>query len=70
MGVITKIDAMDRGTNAKRMLEGKEVPFRLGYVGVKNRSQQGILDGISVKAAIEEEQRFFSSHPIYSTMPP
>ena len=70
IGVITKIDAMDRGTNAKRMLEGKEVPFRIGYVGVKNRSQQGILDGIPVKAAIEAEQMFFSSHPIYSTMPP
>lgn len=38
VGVITKIDIMDRGTNAKRMLMGQDVPLRLGYIGVKNRS--------------------------------
>lgn len=38
VGVITKIDIMDKGTNAKRMLLGQEVPLRLGYVGIKNRS--------------------------------
>lgn len=38
IGVITKIDIMDRGTNAKNMLLGKEVNLKLGYVGVKNRS--------------------------------
>lgn len=38
IGVITKIDIMDNGTNARRMLQGEEVPLRLGYVGVKNRS--------------------------------
>lgn len=39
IGVITKIDIMDKGTNAKRMLLGQDIPLRLGYVGVKNRSQ-------------------------------
>lgn len=39
VGVITKIDIMDHGTNAKKMLSGEEVHLRLGYVGVKNRSQ-------------------------------
>jgi len=38
IGVITKIDIMDRGTNAKNMIMGKDVHLRLGYVGVKNRS--------------------------------
>ncbi len=38
LGVVTKIDIMDAGTNAKKMLMGQEVPLRLGYVGVKNRS--------------------------------
>ena len=38
IGVITKIDIMDRGVNAKRMLLGQEVPLRLGYVGIKNRA--------------------------------
>lgn len=69
VGVITKIDIMDRGTNAKRMLSGQDVPLRLGYIGVKNRSQQDINDGMSVKEAIEREKMWFSTHPIYSTMP-
>lgn len=68
IGVITKVDIMDRGTNAKRMLMGQEVPLRLGYVGVKNRSQQDINDKMRVKKALEEERLFFSSHPIYSTL--
>lgn len=38
MGVITKIDIMDRGTNAKRMIMNMEVSLRLGFVGVKNRA--------------------------------
>lgn len=69
IGVITKIDIMDKGTNAKRMIEGKDVALRLGYIGIKNRSQQDIIDRITVKAAIEKEQLYFSTHPIYSTMP-
>lgn len=38
IGVITKVDIMDRGTNAKRMIMNQEVPLRLGYVAVKNRA--------------------------------
>lgn len=44
VGVVTKLDIMDAGTNAKNMLENKEVPLRLGYVGIKNRSQQDIIN--------------------------
>ncbi|XP_024957176.2 dynamin-related protein 3A-like isoform X4 [Citrus sinensis] len=40
IGVITKLDIMDRGTNACNFLLGKVVPLRLGYVGVVNRSQE------------------------------
>ena len=68
VGVITKIDIMDKGTNAKRMLLGQDVPLRLGYVGVKNRSQQDIMDKISVVKALDAEKLYFSQHPIYSTI--
>jgi dynamin 1-like protein len=40
IGVITKLDIMDRGTNARNFLLGNVVPLRLGYVGVVNRSQE------------------------------
>lgn len=55
VGVITKIDIMDRGTNAKKMLMNQEVPLRLGYVGVKNRAQEDIINQIPVKDAIAKE---------------
>ena len=70
VGVITKIDIMDRGVNAKRMIMNQEVQLRLGFVGVKNRAQEDIQNRISVKEAQRKEQAFFNSHTIYSTMPP
>ena len=38
IGVLTKLDIMDRGVSAKRMIMNQEVPLRMGYVGVKNRA--------------------------------
>jgi len=69
IGVITKIDIMDRGTSAKRMILNQEVQLRMGYVGVKNRAQEDIINQIGVQEAIEKEKMYFSSHPIYSSMP-
>ncbi len=48
LGVITKIDIMDKGTDARKMLLNKEIPLRLGYVGVKGRTQEDINNGVSV----------------------
>lgn len=53
IGVITKIDIMDKGTNAKKPLLGQEVPLKLGYVGVKLRSQQDIAERKPVQVALE-----------------
>lgn len=39
IGVVTKIDLMDEGTNALEVLTGKVYPLKLGYYGVKCRSQ-------------------------------
>ena len=44
IGCITKIDIMDRGTDVRSLLLNKgEVTLRLGFVGIKNRSQADIL---------------------------
>ena len=61
---------MDRGTNAKKMLLGEEISLKLGYVGVKGRSQQDIHDKMKVTKALEIEKDFFNAHPAYSTLPP
>lgn len=70
IGVITKIDIMDKGTDARRLLNGDDVGLRLGYVGVKNRSQADINANKTVLQAIEEERKFFSTSPVYSSLPP
>lgn len=82
IGVVTKvsfflkkkitfqIDIMDKGTNARRMLLGQDIPLRLGYVGVKGRSQLDINTSMKVGDALKLEREYFASHPVYSTLPP
>ena len=65
IGVITKLDLMDEGTDAREILENKLLPLRRGYVGVVNRSQKDIDGRKDIKAAMDAEQRFFMSHPAY-----
>ena len=40
LGVVTKIDLMDQGTDALDLLQGKIYPLHLGYYGIKCRSQK------------------------------
>ena len=70
IGVLTKIDIMDKGTDAKKALMGEEIPLKLGYVGVKNRSKQDLIDKIPMSVAVKKEKDFFRNHPVYRTMPP
>ncbi|EGR30647.1 hypothetical protein IMG5_126860 [Ichthyophthirius multifiliis] len=70
VGVITKLDIMDKGTNARRSLLGQDIQLKLGFIGVVNRSQQDIDNRIRVQKALEEENKFFQKHPVYSTMDP
>ena len=69
LGVLTKIDLMDEGTDAKSALMNEDIKLRYGYIGVKGRSQAEINSKISVNDAIQKELDFFGKHPIYSTMP-
>ncbi|CAL5017422.1 unnamed protein product [Urochloa decumbens] len=65
IGVITKLDIMDRGTDARNFLLGNVIPLKLGYVGVVNRSQEDINFNRSVKDALAFEEKFFSTLPAY-----
>ena len=67
IGVVTKIDLMDQGTDALELLQGKIYPIKLGYYGIKCRSQKQIDQNISIKEAIAYEKDFFNNHPIYSS---
>lgn len=59
IGVLTKIDLMDRGTNASDVLNNRKYPLKLGWVGVVNRSQQDIDGNKSLQQARDAEKAFF-----------
>uniref|UniRef100_A0A3Q3GDT2 Dynamin-2 n=1 Tax=Labrus bergylta TaxID=56723 RepID=A0A3Q3GDT2_9LABR len=65
IGVLTKLDLMDEGTDAKDILENKLLPLRRGYIGVVNRSQKDIDGRKDIRAALAAERKFFLSHPAY-----
>ncbi|XP_053711556.1 dynamin-2-like isoform X3 [Synchiropus splendidus] len=65
IGVITKLDLMDEGTDAREILENKLLPLRRGYIGVVNRSQKDIDGKKDIRAALAAERKFFLSHPAY-----
>ncbi|XP_078115740.1 dynamin 3a isoform X1 [Sander vitreus] len=68
IGVITKLDLMDEGTDARNILENRLLPLRRGYIGVVNRSQKDIDVKKDIKAALLAEKKFFLSHPAYKHM--
>ncbi|XP_058067809.1 dynamin-related protein 3A-like [Magnolia sinica] len=65
IGVITKVDIMDKGTNACNFLLGNVIPLRLGYIGVVNRSQEDITRNRSIAEALAREEEFFRKNPVY-----
>ena len=68
LGVITKVDLMDSGTSALKVLQNEEIPLRYGYVGIKGRSQADIMGGVTIKKGLDAEERFFDTHPTYSNL--
>ena len=69
LGVLTKLDIMDAGTDAKKALMNEEIPLKLGYVGVKNRSKLDLNNKISMAETARKEKEFFKTHPVYKNLP-
>lgn len=68
IGVLTKLDLMDAGTNAVDILNGRVYPLKLGFIGIVNRSQQDINSERSLEDALRAETEFFANHPAYRNM--
>lgn len=66
IGVLTKLDLMDQGTDARDILENRVFPLRRGYIGVISRSQKDIEAKIDITVALQRERKFFLSHPAYT----
>ncbi|GMH47258.1 hypothetical protein TrLO_g8668 [Triparma laevis f. longispina] len=69
LGVMTKLDLMDRGTDARGIFTGEsqDVPLlKMGYIGVVNRSQADINERKTIQGARDAENSFFEGHPGYA----
>lgn len=67
IGVLTKLDLMDPGTDAADVLMNRVYPLRRGYIGVVNRGQKDINEDLSIQNGLRKEEQFFKTHPTYST---
>ncbi|XP_021755181.1 dynamin-related protein 1E-like [Chenopodium quinoa] len=65
-GVLTKLDLMDKGTNALEVLEGRSYRLQRPWVGVVNRSQADINRNADMMAARHKEREYFATSPDYS----
>ncbi|TKA72264.1 Vacuolar protein sorting-associated protein 1 [Cryomyces minteri] len=65
IGVLTKVDLMDEGTDVVDILAGRIIPLRLGYVPVVNRGQRDIENRKAISSALESEKNFFENHKAY-----
>ncbi|KAL4867102.1 hypothetical protein BDV12DRAFT_186969 [Aspergillus spectabilis] len=65
IGVLTKVDLMDEGTDVVDILAGRIIPLRLGYVPVVNRGQRDIENKRPISYALEHEKNFFENHKAY-----
>lgn len=65
VGVLTKIDIMDPGTNCRDVLDGHALNLRNGWIGVVNRGQRDIDSRMSMNDARRKELEFFESTTDY-----
>uniref|UniRef100_A0A7S0XCP8 Dynamin GTPase n=1 Tax=Chromulina nebulosa TaxID=96789 RepID=A0A7S0XCP8_9STRA len=70
IGVLTKVDIMDQGTDCMDILTNKLIPLKRGYIAVVNRSQKDIQDNIPIRNGLAKEQTFFQSHAKYRQLLP
>jgi len=71
LGVMTKIDLMNQGTDVGSYLSNsipKALQLKYGYFLAKNRSTKEVESGLTVQDGYEAERSFFQSHPVYNRL--
>lgn len=68
IGVITKLDLMDKGTDAYDILQGNVIELYHGFVGVVNRSQHDINTNKTIQESKRHERQYFATHTIYRSI--
>ncbi|CAG9799919.1 unnamed protein product [Chironomus riparius] len=62
LAVLTKLDIMDKGTNAWEILRGNSINVELGIIGTVNRSQQNNNDNKTIDEQLKDEKKFFNKN--------
>lgn len=65
IGVLTKVDLVDKGSSCIDTLNGKLYKLDKGYVGVVLRSQYDIDNKKTIIDAIKDEKKYFEKHETY-----
>lgn len=65
IGVLTKVDLMDEGTDCLDIQRGNVYPLKLGFVPVVCRSQKDILEGKNITNALKDEDKYFKTSDTY-----
>ncbi|CAN8318469.1 unnamed protein product [Cochlearia groenlandica] len=60
-GVLTKLDLMDKGTNALDVIEGRSYRLQYPWVGIVNRSQADINKNVDMMVARRKEREYFET---------
>ena len=69
IGVLTKVDAMEDGTDCAPTLRNELLPLTLGYVAIVCRGQRDLDRGLSLRESRAKERAFFASTPAYADVP-
>ncbi|XP_030963742.1 dynamin-related protein 1E-like [Quercus lobata] len=67
-GVLTKLDLMDKGTNALDVIEGRSYCLQHPWVGIVNRSQADINKNVDIIVARHKEREYFATSPEYGQL--
>lgn len=72
IGVLTKPDLIDRGAEDEvlKIVQNIRKPLKLGYVIVKNRSQQELKTSVSLAQSQKNEDNYFSQHEVWQKIVP
>ncbi|XP_006886828.1 PREDICTED: interferon-induced GTP-binding protein Mx2 [Elephantulus edwardii] len=70
IGILTKPDLVDKGTENSilKVMQNLTYHLKKGYMIVKCRGQQEIIDNLSLEEATEREKNFFQSHSVFRVL--
>ena len=68
LGILTKLDIMDEGTDVQKTILNEEIELKLGYVGIINRSKKDLDNKLPMEEIAKKEKEFFKTHRIYKYM--